>query len=547
MNCDIDKSVRLNQITVKFKSPIGDDTRKALQNAGFSWNVNFLAWTAPFTPERNKTINLLCNGLDAEITSDNMTKAEIAAEIQEYRTLLDQPDNIVPADEKKLAKDEIASLEALLAQLDDAPKPAPAEKESPKGRPKGSQNKSARKSPPPLEGPPVDKNGDTLSKGDAVRIEWGGNFYEGTVTAPMRYEGGSHSVKFLHNGKNRTMMLAPKYVEKQAKVVESITYTDRLRADQVDEALVAKHRDCDEAKTNLVVPTEVVHIALPSVADPAKGDMVEVHEDGTPKAVITAQGLQDNFTVVGEGDMKERPDGTVKFGAPSKKTQKPQKEKAPKPEEVLDKQEKPEEAAKPKPEDDTRKYRQVKSERPTGSCSTTREAAKTPALVAFLEGMVHDWHSEDTVKRIKRVLWRKKDNKLLIEVRDTLFGYSDYFTLCAETGKTKETDTPKKSEYSTIMGEEAMKDMYRNPHSSSCRRVAAALYGECYRNGGCSEERQKRLYAIFASKCIKRNLEVARQRIKWLHEKTKEKWQGYKGEKSYAQIFRETARANYKK
>lgn len=547
MSCDIDKSVRLNQITVKFNSTIGEDTRKALREAGFSWSQNFLAWTAPFTPERNRTINLLCNGLDAEITSDNMTKAEIAAEIAEYKSLLNQPDNIVPADEKELAKEEIASLEAQLAEMDEAPKPAATEPKA-QGRPKGSQNKGTRKSPPALTGEPVDKNGDPLKKGDTVKIEWDGNFYEGTVTAPMRYEGGSHSVKFMHQGKTRTMMRAPKYVEKVTVAMETVSYTTHLRADQVQEAIVAKHRDCDEAKTNLVVPTEAIHIALPTVADPAKGDMVEVHEDGTPKAVITKQGLEDNFTVVGEGDMKERPDGTVKFSAPSKvKVPKAQKETAPKAEEVLDKQPAPDQAAKPKPEDDTRKYRQIKSEKPTGSCSTTREAAKTPALVAFLEGMVHDWHAENTVKRIKRVLWRKSDNKLLIEVRDTLFAYSDYFTLCPETGKTKETDAPAKSSYSTIMGEEAMKDMYRNPHSNSCRRVAAALYGECYRNGGCSEERQKRLYAIFASKCIKRNLEVAKQRVKWLHEKTKQQWQGYKGEKSYAQLFRETARANYKK
>lgn len=482
---------------------------------------------------------------------------ELKAKIAKMRAGVDNP-NITGSvlDSLKAA---LSKAEGQLAEMEKENRPAAAERPqnaspepAPKtGRPKGVKNKAPRKSAPPLQGQPVDKNGHVLQNGDRVRVEWNGTFYEGTVTAAQRLTGGSHSVKFTHLGKPKTMMRAAKYLEYQGRGAAAgsasavvIDHQASIEADNVAKAVVAKQGDCDEAGTILVKPKTKTKVKLPDTADPAKGDMIEVHADGTPMAVITAEGMAANFEVVGPAKVDVQPDGSAEFALP-----KPQKAKPEKKEPVtaiLESGETPEQAAKERPSDDKSKYRHVKSERPSGKCAFTREEAKSPALLTFLKGRVMEWASEETTEAITGVLWLKADNKIVIRVQDKMFGalaMREYYTLCPETARTKRIDAPKRGQYTIIMGEDAMKEMYRYPHGESCNRVAAALYRECYRNGACSAERQKRLYGIFASKCIRRNLQIVKERQKWLHTKTREKWDGYNGKKSYWEVYKEVAKS----
>jgi hypothetical protein len=85
-----------------------------------------------------------------------------------------------------------------------------------------------------------------------------------------------------------------------------------------------------------------------------------------------------------------------------------------------------------------------------------------------------------------------------------------------------------------------MKEFYRHPFAQSCKRVSKALYVQCYRNGACSTEKQKRLYQIFATKCIRQEKAHSREYLKWAHQQAAERWEGYEGPKSYAQVFKET-------
>lgn len=482
---------------------------------------------------------------------------ELKAKIAKMRAGINNPN--ITGQVLDSLKAALSKAEGQLAEMEKYSQPKASEKTVPvspekppqNGRPKGVKNKAPRKSAPPLQGKPVDKNGHALQNGDRVLIEWDGKQYEGTVTAVQRLEGGSHSVKFTHQGKMKTMMRAAKYLEfvgngtaiGSAPVVV-IDHQQPMAADNVDKVVVAKQGDCGEAGTILVKPKKKTKIRLPDTADPAEGDMIEVHADGTPMAVITAAGMEHNFDVVGPAKVNIQPDGSAEFALP-----KPQKSKQEKKEPVtaiLESGETPEQAAKERPSDDKSKYRHVKSERPSGKCAFTREEAKSPALLTFLKGRVMEWASEETTEAITGVLWIKSENKIVIRVQDKMFGAlaaREYYTLCPETARTKRTDDPKKGQYTTLLGEDAMKELYRHPHGESCNRVAAALYRECYRNGACSAERQKRLYGIFATKCIRRNLQIVKERQKWLHSKTREKWDGYNGKKSYWEVYKEVAKS----
>lgn len=480
---------------------------------------------------------------------------ELQAKIAKMRAGISNPN--ITGQVLDSLKAALSKAEGQLAEMEKTGWPKAAEKNVPispekppkNGRPKGVKNKAPRKSAPLLQGNPVDKNGQALQNGDQVLIEWDGKQYKGTVTAVQRLQGGSHSVKFLYKGKMKTMMRTAKYLKFMGNgtTVGStpmfvMDHQEPMPAYSVAKAVVAKQGDCDEAGTILVKPKKKTRIKLPDTADPAEGDMIEVHTDGTPMAVITAGGMEHNFQVVGPAKVEAQPDGSTKFALP--KTPKAKSEKKEPVTAILESGDTPEEAAKERQGDDKSKYRHVKSERPSGKCAFTREEAKSPALLTFLKGRVMEWASEETTEAITGVLWLKADKKIVIRVQDKMFGalaVREYYTLCPESARTKRIDAPRKGQYTTLLGEGAMKEMYRHPHGESCNRVAAALYRECYRNGGCSAERQKRLYGIFASKCIRRNLQVAKERQKWLHTKTREKWGGYNGDKSYWEIYKQVA------
>ena len=415
---------------------------------------------------------------------------ELKAKIAKMRAGINNPN--ITGQVLESLKAALSKAEGQLAEMEKGSQPMAAEKPVPvspekppkNGRPKGVKNQGRRKSAPPLQGQPVDKNGNALQNGDRVLIEWDGNHYEGTVTAVQRLEGGSHSVKFTYQGKSKTMMRASKYVEFVSRgtaagnaPVVVIDHQEPMEAKNIAEAVVAKQGDCGEAGTILVKTKKKTKIKLPNTADPAKGDMIEVHADGTPMAVITAAGMDKNFEIVEPAKVDVRPDGSAEFALP-----KPQKAKPEKKEPVtaiLESGETPEEAAKERPSDDKAKYRHVKSERPSGKCAFTREEAKSPALLTFLKGRVTEWASEETTEAITGVLWLKSENKIVIRVQDKMFGAlaaREYYTLCPETARTKRTDDPKKGQYTTLLGEDAMKELYRHPHGESCNRVAAALY-----------------------------------------------------------------------
>ena len=166
-----------------------------------------------------------------------------------------------------------------------------------------------------------------------------------------------------------------------------------------------------------------------------------------------------------------------------------------------------------------------------------------PALQTFLEGMRQAWRQDKTSDKILRVMLRKSDSRVILEIKrywlmDLASGMY-YYSVCLNTGKLTKTDKPATGAYQTLMGAEAMKNFNRYPNSNTCRRVSKELHVTCYREGDCSDERKKRLIELFTSNCRKREDVLTRSYRKYSHEKAAERWKGYEGDKSYAQIYRE--------
>jgi hypothetical protein len=313
----------------------------------------------------------------------------------------------------------------------------------------------------------------------------------------------------------------------QPKGKKVVTYTKRIPRKLVKKAEVAHRADCDEDEIILITTNEVVEVAAPTVADPAKGDKILAHPDGTPMTVIKGSEVDKHFEVDGKAGIETQQDGTVKFDVAGDET--------------------PENAAKPQASDDNTKYRTVKAKKPTAKCEFTREKAKSPALMTFLEGMRLRWHDGESKDKIIGVYYLKNENKVLLKVKVfdwmDLFADVRYFTVCPESGRLIKAEKPAKGAYSVLLGKDAMTEFYRHPFGQSCKRVSKALYVECYRNGACSTEKQKRLYQVFAGKCIRQEKAHSREYLKWAHQQAAKRWKEYEGPKSYAQIFKETLAA----
>jgi hypothetical protein len=376
----------------------------------------------------------------------------------------------------------------------------------------------------------LDKNGQLLRIGDTVKAEIKGHTYIGVIASLKARKGGGHLVRYTDAaGNKKTAMLQPSAIAKKSAAASGedtpvAVYKMRLPKSLVKKAEVARRTDCDENEAILVTPTEKVEIEAPTVADPAKGDKILAHPDGTPMTVIEGKAVDQHFEVEGKAGIETRKDGTVTFDVAGDET--------------------PETAAQPQPADDETKYSAVKAKKPTSKCEFSREKAKSPALMTFLEGMRLHWHDGESKDKIIGVYYLKNDNKVLLKVKAydwmDLFADIRYYTVCPESGRLTRTEKPGNGAASVLLSQAAMKEFYRHPFGQSCKRVSKALYVECYRNGACSTEKQKRLYQIFASKCIRQEKAHSREYLKWAHQQTAKQWEGYEGPKTYAQVFKET-------
>lgn len=375
----------------------------------------------------------------------------------------------------------------------------------------------------------LDKNGQLLQVGDAVEVSIKGHTIIGVIASLKARKGGGHLVRYTDAaGKKKTAMLQPSAIAKTtAKGSEETplaVYKMRLPRHLVKKAEVARRTDCDDNEAILVTPTEKVEIEAPTVADPAKGDKILAHPDGTPMTVIEGTAVDQHFEVEGKAEVETHKDGTVTFDVSGDET--------------------PEAAVQPQPADDETKYHAVKAKKPTSKCEFTKEKAKSPALMTFLEGMRLRWHDGESKDKVIGVYYLKNENKVLLKVKVydwmDLFADIRFYTVCPESGRLTKAEKPGKGAASVLLSQAAMKEFYRHPFGQSCKRVSKALYVECYRNGACSTEKQKRLYQIFATKCIRQEKAHSREYLKWAHQQTAQRWEGYEGAKTYAQVFKET-------
>jgi hypothetical protein len=378
----------------------------------------------------------------------------------------------------------------------------------------------------------LDKNGRLLQIGDAVEATIKGHTIIGVIASLKARKGGGHLVRYTDDaGNKKTAMLQPSAIAKTTaaspatgKETPVAPYKMRLPKGLVKKAEVARRTDCDENEAILVTPTEKVEIATPTVADPAKGDKILAHPDGTPITVIEGKAVDQHFEVEGKAGVETRKDGTVTFDVAGDET--------------------PETAAQSRPADDETKYRAVKAKKPTSKCEFSREKAKSPALMTFLEGMRLRWHDGESKDKIIGVYYLKNENKVLLKVKVydwmDLFADIRFYTVCPESGRLTKAEKPGNGAASVLLSKVAMTEFYRHPFGQSCKRVSKALYVECYRNGACSTEKQKRLYQIFATKCIRQEKAHSREYLKWAHQQTAQRWEGYEGPKTYAQVFKDT-------
>ena len=276
----------------------------------------------------------------------------------------------------------------------------------------------------------LDKNGHLLQIGDAVEATIKGHTIIGVIASLKARKGGGHLVRYTDAaGNKKTGMLQPSAIAKTAATPPSAgeetpvaIYKKRLPKNLVKKAEVARRTDCDDNEAILVTPTEKVEIAAPTVADPAKGDKILAHPDGTPMTVIEGKAVGQHFEVEGKAGVETRKDGTVTFDVAGDET--------------------PETAAQPQPADDETKYRTVKAKKPTSKCEFSRKKAKSPALMTFLEGMRLRWHDGESKDKIIGVYYLKNENKVLLKVKVydwmDLFADIRYYTVCPESGRLTE-------------------------------------------------------------------------------------------------------------
>lgn len=418
----------------------------------------------------------------------------------------------------KTAKAELEKMSsAAPAEPTPANDPAPKAKPGPKAREKRAKKKAA-----PFTGKAVDRDGNEIQVGDMVEVVVKGNTFDAQVINLKRVEGGGHQVRFKDAaGKVKTPMLQPGAILLKAKGAGVLDIKKPMPADKVKKAETHDRVDCDDNQNILITPDGIVEIDVPNVADPSKGDRILAHPDGTPIAVIEGSEKGKHFKKTKEVKTTTDKKGQVK----------------------IDLEDAPEDAAKEKEADDKTKYTKVKAKKPTGKCEFTREQAKSPSLMTFLEGMRMMWHDGESKDKIVGVYYIRETHKVVLKIKVydflDLFGTMKFFAVCPESGKLTKHEKPVRGAYSVLLGEDAMKTFYRHPFSASCKRVSRALYVECYKNGACSTEKQQRLYQIFAQKCSRKENEYSREYMKYAHQKTAEKWDGYTGKKTYSQIFKE--------
>lgn len=454
-----------------------------------------------------------------------MTTDELKKSIAKMKAGLESgsiPDNVRPNVEAALKKAEAQLSD--IEKKDAAPRPsAQPEKRKPGRKPVAKRPKAAAA---PLDGPPADMDGHALQVGDVVKVKFKKGTIEASIIALQQRKGGGHLVEFEDGGKTVKRMAPPSIVTFVSRP-DQITTERKIPKEVVASARKVKRVDCDDPGTNiLVTPKETVVLSAPQVADPASGDKILAHPDGTPIAVIEGSEVKKHFKGKGKVGVKKNAQGNAKF-------------------DLTPDADPPEEAAKSKDDDDKREYKKVKATKPPKGCTITRDAAKSPKLMLVLEGMRQRWHSGESLDKIVGVFFRKSDNKVLVKVDkynalDWNVGYK-WYTLCPETGNMTQTTAPGAGEASQLMSADAMKEFYRHPHSASCQRVSKALYVECYRNGACDTEKKKRLYAVFASKCAKQELAHSKEYMKWLHKRTAELWKGPGSGQSYASVFKSVA------
>lgn len=467
-----------------------------------------------------------------------MTKAKILADIADYEELLADGDTSSLA--KELAREEILQLQLQLSQMDEAAPTAPASESKQKatrGRPKNGEQSAPKqkRSRKPFEGDAVDRDGESLSIGDQVQAEIAGQTVMAEIINLMKHAGGGHQIRYTSGGKVRTPMVNPSKIRKIAPGEDApavVDFDQPLPAELVQSAQTADRADCDENETILVTPTEAVTLNAPMMADPEKGDVIVVNPDGHPVAVIMGSEKKKHFKTTGKANVLEQADGTVEFEQPSivKKD--------------LETENQPDGQTHTPQVEDITPMRAVKAKRPpAGACQWTREQAKSPALKTFLEGMRQGWHNGDRKDKITGVYWLKEAKQIVLRIKVydwlEIFGSMKYYTVCMDTAKLTKVEKPQRAGLIVLFGEDAMKVFYRYPFGSSCKTISKALYVECYREGNCTDEKKRRLYNIFAQKCSRVELEHSREYMKYVHAKTHDKWDGYTGSKTYAQVFSE--------
>lgn len=394
------------------------------------------------------------------------------------------------------------------------------------------KGKRPKKAATPYTGVHLDRDGHPLHIGDTVEVEMKGKTYEARLMSLRKLNGGGYGVKVVRDGKTLHPMLQPSAIRFVATGDHpegrsaTLDHMEPMPAKVVKSARTVRRADCDEPEAGiLVTPTQITTIEAPMVADPAKGDKIFAHPDGTPMAVVKGSEVKKHFEDLGDAEPSPQPDGSVVFEAT------PEAEAA---ERETDKAEQPD-----------RKIRAVKPPADCGFLKTEEEDAN--ALQTFLEGMRQRWKSLDTHDKILRVLLRKSDRRVLLAIkRHNLIDFpigTKYYSVCLNTGKLTKTEKPAQGEATVLHGQDKMRDFYRHPNTNTCRRASRELYVTCYRDGECDQAKRKRLLEIVNTNCRKREDEMSRAYRRYTHEKTADRWKGYKSDKSYYEVYREVIAA----
>jgi hypothetical protein len=466
-----------------------------------------------------------------------MTKAKIQEEINDYRELLNSPD--VDDFEKELAREEIATLEGELAKMDGSDEPQPASETKKRGRkPNPPSARKTKVGHPELHpgdktksgvtimdanGNLLDLNGEVIQVGDTVQVTNKNGSFLGTIINLAKKRGGGHQVKYKSkSGQTKTEMFQPDAVIKVGSAGEDLSvvkFDEKLPVKVMKSAKVVGRTDCDENEIVLVTPEEKTVVVAPMVADPENGDKIAINKQGHPMYVVEGDAAKTDYEKADDAKI------TKKAGKVEKVENKGENEEEAK---KLDAQE---------IKDET-----VKTVKPTRDCDFVK-GEEEPALQTFLEGMRQAWRQDKTSDKIIRVMLRKSDSRVVLEIKrywmlDLASGMY-YYAVCLNTGKLTKTEKPVRGAYQALMGADSMKEFYRYPNSNTCRRVSKELHVTCYREGDCSDERKKRLIELFTANCRKREDALTRSYRKYSHEMAAARWKGYDGEKSYAQIYRE--------